>query len=77
MEPVVPADESNESGSNRGLLDKGTKREERERSKSEEEFDEDRPNVGQEERMFNLHGQGKPITEMNHSSNPGSDFKDY
>ena len=35
----------------------------------------DRPNVAQEERVFNLHSQGKPIADMddyNFNSNPTS-----
>ena len=31
---------------------------------SEAEFDNDRPHVSQNERVFNLRGQGKPIAEM-------------
>ena len=73
MEPVVPGDLHDESDGSHNLLNKGTEGD----LGSDVEFDQDKPDVKQQDRMFNLHGQGKPITEMNHSSNPGSDQRDY
>ena len=37
--------------------------------RSEDEFGEDRPDVAQNDRVFNLHGQGKPIAELDDSMN--------
>ena len=48
---------------------------------SEAEFEDDKPNVVQQERVFNLHGQGKPVAEMDYSNSPGnspgSERRDY
>ena len=74
MEMVVPPEEGNDTAGSHALLDKGSKGG---NTDSDAEFDNDKPDVTQQDRMFNLHGQGKPIAEMNHSSNPGSDMRDY
>ena len=68
---MIPPESSNKIGDSALLNNKAGN------TDSENEFDHDKPAIAQQDRMFNLHGQGKPIAEMNHSSNPSSGPRDY
>ena len=77
MEPVVP-DESDDQVQNggrdslngeitprTGLLSNQNKGDGG-ASSSDAEFDKDQPAMQKQDRVFNLHGQGKPIAELSH-----------